>query len=76
MTVKLVPRRISHDTIEAFTHGAEESKNGRIIAAVLGIMYDDLTIRIGNTGEFYTNPMFARSIVAEMDDYLSEQTKS
>lgn len=76
MTVRLIPKRISHDTVEAFTNGAEESKKGRIIGAVLGIMYDDLTIRIGNTGEFYSNPMFARCVVAEMDDYLSEQTKT
>ena len=75
MTVRLVPRRLSHDTVETFSEAAEESKSGEIIGAVLGLIYRDLTVRIGNTGEFYNNPLFARSIVAEMDDYLSEQTK-
>lgn len=75
MTVKLVPRPISHDTTQAFATGARESSEGRIIGAILGVLYDDLTVRLGNTGEFYRNPLFARSIAAELDDYLSEQTK-
>jgi hypothetical protein len=75
MTVKLIPRRLSHDTVETFSEAAEESKSGEIIGSVIGLMYRDLTVRIGNTGELYNNPMFARCIVAEMDDYLSEQTK-
>jgi hypothetical protein len=75
MTVKLVPRRLSHDTIETFSEAAEQSKSGEIIGSVLGLMYRDLTIRIGNTGELYNNPLFARCIIAEMDDDVSEQTK-
>lgn len=75
MTVKLIPRRISHDTEQAFKVGAQESSEGKIIGAILGVLYDDLTIRLGNTGELYRNPLFARSVAAELDDYLSEQTK-
>lgn len=75
MPVKIVPRDISHDTIKAFDKVSGEARIGRVIGAVLGVMYDDLTVDLVNTGEFYRNPLFARAIAAELDDYLSEQTK-
>jgi hypothetical protein len=75
MPVKIVPREISHDTFQTHDRVAREAKAGKVIGSIMGIMYDDLTVDLANTGELYRNPLFARAVTAELDDYLSEQTK-
>lgn len=75
MTVRLIPPRLSHDAIETFSKAAEDSKKGRLIGSIQGFMYSDLTIEIGSTGELYDNPLFARSVIAEMSDYAGARTK-
>jgi hypothetical protein len=76
MAVRIIHRGISHDTIQVFDKFSGEAKIGRVIGSIVGVLYDDLTVDFVNTGEFYINPLFARAVTAEMDDYLSEQTKN
>ena len=71
--VRIVPREISHDTVQTFDKIAGEARRGRVIGSILGVMYDDLTVDLVNTGEFHRNPLFGRAIAAELDDYLAQQ---
>lgn len=75
MTVRLLPPSPSPDTVKTFSEATEHSKEGKLIGSALGLMYSDLTIKIALTGELYKNPLFARSVIAEMDDYAGSKTK-
>lgn len=73
--VRLVPHVTSHDTVQVLTTLLQEAKRGELLGILFGVMYSNRDLDVGNTGEFDRNPFFARCLVAELDDYLGEQTK-
>lgn len=74
--LSLVPETISHDTIELLEQLLDDAKRGR----VLGVAFVAMRKRrefIGDvTGEAYRNPVFARGMIAALDDYLAELARS
>lgn len=60
---RLVPREISHDTLEALRVLYEQAKDGEIMGMTLGVMYRDRFFATGVTGESHRNPTFSIGIV-------------
>jgi hypothetical protein len=74
--VKLVTHISSHDTTETLEMLTDADRRGQLLGIFYGVMFSDRGVDFGYTGVFDVNPLFARSIVAELDDDLSMQTKA
>lgn len=68
----LTQHHIPKDTIEALEQLLDEAKRGRIIGMAFVTMYKRREFATLATGEAYRNPVFARGMVAALDDHLRE----
>lgn len=74
--LSLVPETISRDTIELLEQLLDDAKRGRVLGVVFVAMYKRREFVGDATGEAYRNPVFARGMVAALDDYLAELARS
>lgn len=70
--ITLVSRTISHDTVETLEQLLTDAKDGRLIGIAFAAAYagKDRGFFVDVTGECYRNPVFARGMVACLDDML------
>lgn len=71
----LVPGHVSRDTIESFARWLRRSEDGDVMGCALAIMLKNRTVVIDVTGEARRSPIFARGMVAELDDALAALSK-
>ena len=67
---RLVPDSLSHDTIEALQSLLDDARAGRIIGIAFCAMYKQRRFIVNTAGEAHRNPVFARGMVACLDDTL------
>lgn len=68
---RLVPDTLSADTVECLRQLLEDAEAGKIQGLVFGAMYRGRTVIVNSAGECRRNRIFARGIVAELNDELS-----
>lgn len=68
---RLVPDQLSHDTVEALHELLERAKAGEIVGIAFAAMYRRRQFITNTAGECHRNPVFARGMVAALDDELS-----
>lgn len=69
---RLVPDALSHDTVELLEQLLDEARRGRILGMAFVAMYKRREFIANTAGEAYRNPVFARGMVAALDDHLGE----
>ncbi len=75
--MRLVRRTTSHDTVRTLETFLEKARRGDVVGLAYGVVFGGKEgFEVGNVGECERNPGFARQIILELDDYLSEQTKN
>lgn len=73
--IRLVKRPATTDVGEAIKKLDRESDQDEILGSVHIVLYIDRHFDFLLTGELHRNPLFARCLVAELDDELSVLTK-
>ncbi len=68
---RLVPDKISTDTVGALQYLLRLAESGEIIGMAFVAMSRKRTFVANTTGEAHRNPVFARGMVAYLDDKLS-----
>lgn len=72
-TYRLVPDRISDDTVVALEELLEDARAGRLIGMAFAGMYQQRKYIVNTTGEVTRSPTFARGMVAVLDDYIGRK---
>lgn len=67
---RLVPASVSHDTVQALQELLDDAKKGHIIGVAFCAMYKRREFIVETTGEAFRNPVFARGMLACLDDKL------
>jgi hypothetical protein len=75
LSFRLVPDRLSEDTFYNLHQLYEEAKRGGIVGLAYVAMYKNRTFITDTAGECRRNPVFARGLLLELDDELSQRTK-
>lgn len=69
---RLVQDTISHETVEALEQLLAMAREGRILGFAIVAMCRRREFFAEAAGEAYRNPVFARGMVASLDDHLSD----
>lgn len=72
---RLVPDALSHDTVELLEQLLDEARRGRILGLAFVAMYKRREFIANTAGEAYRNPVFARGMVAALDDHLGDMSR-
>jgi len=72
---RLVTQAVSPDTVAALTELLEHATSGECIGIALAAMYQRRDFIVHTAGECDRNPVFARGMVAVLDDKLSDQIR-
>lgn len=70
---RLVPDGISTNTVEALSQLLELARSGEIIGIAFTCMLKQRKFFVNTAGEAHRNPLFARALVAVLDDSLSNK---
>lgn len=70
---QLVADVLSSDTIEALTELLAHAEAGEVIGIAFAAMYKQRQFITNTAGECHRNPVFARGMVAALDDQLSRK---
>jgi hypothetical protein len=73
---RLVPDSLSHDTVQALEQLLDHAREGHIIGIAFAAMYKRRQFITNTAGECYRNPVFARGMVAALDDELSARGRA
>lgn len=71
MPYRLVPDNISHDTVEALSALLDAAKAGEITGIAFACTLRKMRYITNVAGTCYTNPTFARGMVAFLSDQLA-----
>lgn len=76
--ISLINRSISHDTVTTLEQLLVDAKDGKLIGIAFAAAYagQDRGFFVDVTGECYRNPVFARGMVACLDDMLRSMLAS
>jgi len=69
---RLVPNKISPDTVRALEELLADARSGRMIGIAYAAMYRSRHYIVNAAGEARRNPTFARGMVAALDDRLGD----
>lgn len=69
----LAPDTISTNTVEALSQLLDLARSGEIIGIAFTCMLKQRKFFVNTAGEAHRNPMFARALVAVLDDSLSNR---
>jgi len=67
---RCVPDSLSSDTVAALESLLVDARAGKLLGMAFAAMYRDRTFVVNATGEAHRNPVFARGMVACLDDRL------
>jgi hypothetical protein len=70
----LIGDSLSHETVACLEFLLKEAKNGEVIGIAFAAMLRKRRFLTDTAGECYRNPVFARGMVAALDDELSHQS--
>jgi hypothetical protein len=66
---------LSHDTVEALRELLEHAEAGEIVGIAFAAMYQRREFITNSAGECHRNPVFARGMVAALDDELARRIR-
>jgi hypothetical protein len=69
---RLVREPASADTIEALDILARLARNGEVVGIAYAVMLKGRRVLVNTTGEAHRSPIFARGMVALLDDSLAD----
>jgi hypothetical protein len=72
---RLVQEPASPDTIEALEILARLARGGEIVGIAYAVMLKGRRVLVNTTGEAHRSPIFARGMVALLDDALAEMVQ-
>ena len=75
MAYRLVPDELSTDTVECLAALLEEAKRGKVIGIAFAAMFRGKRFIVNSAGEAFRSPVFARGMVAALDDDLREKSR-
>lgn len=67
---RLVSDPISHNTVEALQTLLDQAKSGKLIGLAYAAMYKQREFAVDTAGEAHRSPIFARGMIACLDDKL------
>lgn len=73
---KLVPAKISGDTVESLQELLKDAIAGRVIGIAFVAMYKEREYTVDAAGEAKENPTFTRGMLLALDDSLARATNS
>ena len=73
---KLVPAKISGDTVEALQELLKDAMTGRLIGVAFAAMYKEREYIVDAAGEAKSNPTFALGMLAVLKDSLAKAANS
>lgn len=68
----LVRNHVAGDTVEVLEKLLAEARSGQVLGATFCVMYKGREFIANATGEALRNPVFARGMVAFLDDQLAQ----
>lgn len=71
----LVPDTISKDTVECLEQLLSAARKGQVIGLAYAAMMKRREYIVNTAGEAHRNPIFARGMLASLDDQLGEKVK-
>ena len=72
---ELITGRLSGDTVACLEELLSQAERGLIKGLVFAASYRDRTFVTDSTGDCRINAIYARGLVAELDDELAQRTK-
>lgn len=73
---RLVPDKLSEDTIECLEQLLAYAKAGQVYGIVFSAMFKGRRIIANSAGECSRNPRFARGMTKDIDDHLRDRLRS
>jgi hypothetical protein len=70
---RLVPDKISHDTVEALQELLALARTGDLIGVAYAGMLKRRGYIVDSAGEAYRNPTFSRGMVCALDDHFGSR---
>lgn len=70
-----MPHLVSHDTIEALEHLLDKARGGVIVGLAFAAMGRQREFVTAAAGAAYLDPVFARGMVAALDEHLGEVSR-
>lgn len=67
---------LSHDTVECLELLLNEAKQGKVLGLAYAAMLSNREFITDSTGECRRNPVFARGLVASLDDDLKQMVNA
>jgi len=68
---RLVTESVSDDTVETLAALLALAKRGELIGIAYAVMLKGRTVAVNTTGEARRSPIFARGMVAQLDDSIA-----
>lgn len=72
---QLVPDTMSQDTVEALGELLTQAETGDVIGVAFVAMYRQRRFITNTAGECRRNPVFARGMIAALDDQLADRIR-
>lgn len=73
---RLATDTLSHDTLEALRELLRLAETGEVVGIAFAAMFKRRQFIADTAGECHRNPVFARGMVAALDDCLAERMRS
>lgn len=72
---RVIDDQLSHDTIECLERLLQEARSGRVVGVAYAAIFKRRNFMVHACGEAHRSPVYARGVVAVLDDELSRMAR-
>jgi hypothetical protein len=73
--MKLVQTEVSTDTVHCLERLLADARAGKVVGIVYGVIFKRRNFSVNACGEAHRSPVFARGVLATLDDELSQRVR-